>query len=142
MFIKPSILMVIIACTGTVFSSTTQAEVAVIVNSANAAAISDSDLSRLFLGKLKQFSSGNKAIPVNQKFGSNVRKEFEQKVLKKSSRQVKAYWSKRLFSGKGKPPKELSSDQDIISQVASDKNAIGYVDASKVDGSVKILRKF
>jgi len=122
--------------------STADAEVAVVVNSANTSAISDTDLSRLFLGKLKKYSAGDKAVPINQKFGTDIRNEFEQKVLKKSSSQVKAYWSKQVFSGKGRPPKEEASDKDILSKVASDKTAIGYVDAASVDGSVKVLKKF
>lgn len=44
--------------------------------------------------------------------------------------------------GKGKPPKELSSDADIIKFVAENPGAIGYVDAASVDGSVKVLKKF
>jgi len=122
--------------------SVARAEVAIIVNSANASSISDSDLSRLFLGKLKAYSGGDKAEPINQKFGTKVRNEFEQKVLKKSASQVKAYWSKRVFSGKGKPPQELPSDKDILTQVAANKNAIGYIDAANVDSSVKVVKTF
>jgi ABC-type phosphate transport system substrate-binding protein len=118
------------------------AEVAVIVNSSNTATISDSDISRLFLGKLKSFPNGDKAAPVNSKFGSETRNEFEKKILKKSSSQVKAYWSKLIFSGKGKPPKELGSDKDILTLVASDPTIIGYVDAASVDSTVKVIKTF
>lgn len=116
------------------------ADVAVIVNSSNTVTISDSDISRLFLGKLKTFPSGDKAIAVNNKFGSTTRNEFEKKILKKSSSQVKAYWSKLIFSGKGKPPKELGSDKDILALVASDPQSIGYVDTASVDGTVKVIK--
>jgi hypothetical protein len=124
------------------FSSLSVADVVVIVNSNNNASISDNEISRLFLGKLKKYANGEKASPINQKFGSKVRKEFEQKVLKKRASQVKAYWSKQIFSGKGKPPKELSSDKEILTQVASNKAAIAYIDAASVNGSVKVVRKF
>ncbi|REL29828.1 phosphate ABC transporter substrate-binding protein [Thalassotalea euphylliae] len=123
-------------------STAASAEVAVIVNSANGNSLSDSDISRAFLGKLKTFADGQTINAVNSKAGNQARGEFEKLVLKKSSAQVKAYWSKRLFTGKGKPLKELASDADIISFVASTPNAIGYVDASSVDGSVKVLKRF
>ncbi|REL26523.1 phosphate ABC transporter substrate-binding protein [Thalassotalea euphylliae] len=123
-------------------STAASAQVAVIVNSANGNSLSDSDISRAFLGKLKTFTDGQTINAVNSKSGNQARSEFEKLVLKKSSAQVKAYWSKRLFTGKGKPLKELASDADIISFVASTPNAIGYVDAGSVDGSVKVLKKF
>lgn len=129
-------------CSSLLVSYLANAEVAVIVNSANSSAISDTEISRLFLGKLKKYSAGDKAVPINQKFGSAIRKEFEKKVLKKSSTQVKAYWSKRVFSGKGKPPKELTSDKDILAQISANKNAIGYIDAASINDSVKVIRKF
>jgi ABC-type phosphate transport system substrate-binding protein len=118
------------------------AEVAVIVNSSNTATISDSDISRLFLGKLKSFPNGDKAAPVNSKFGGETRYEFEKNILKKNSSQVKAYWSKLIFSGKGKPPKELGSDNNTLTLVASDPTIIGYVDAASVDSTVKVIKTF
>jgi len=129
-------------CSSIIFSSTIFADVAVIVNVDNTAALSDSDISRLFLGKLKRFSSGDKAVAVNLKLGSSTRNEFESKVLGKSASQIKAYWSKRVFSGKGKPPPELVSDKDVLTMVASDNNLIAYVDASSVDESVKVIKIF
>jgi len=124
------------------FSSVCLADVAVIINPENSAVLSDSDISRLFLGKLKQFSSGDKAVAINLKLGSTTRDEFETKVLGKSSSQIKAYWSKQVFSGKGKPPPELVSDKDIISMVAADNNIIAYVDAASVDDTVKVVKIF
>ena len=129
-------------CGTLLFSSLCFADVAVIVNPDNSSALSDSDISRLFLGKLKKFSSGDKAVAINLKFGSNTRDEFESKVLGKTSSQIKAYWSKRVFSGKGKPPPELVSDKDILTMVASDNNVIAYVDAASVDDSVKVVKIF
>jgi len=118
------------------------AEVVIIVNPSNTASLSDKDISRIFLGKMKSFSNGDKAVAVNLKFGSETRNEFEQKVLNKSSSQIKAYWSKLVFSGKGKPPPELVSDKDVIALVASDSNVIAYIDSVNVDDTVKVLKTF
>jgi ABC-type phosphate transport system substrate-binding protein len=46
-----------------------------------------------------------------------------------------------IFSGKAKPLKELSSDSEVLSWVSSTPNAIAYIDASKVDDSVKVVKK-
>lgn len=124
------------------FSSTSLAGVAVIVNSANGATIAEDDVSRVFLGKIKTFSTGDTITIVNLEYNNAIRNEFEEKVLNKNPSQVKAYWSKLMFSGKGKPPKELASDKDILVFVSANPGAIGYVAEGSVDGSVKVVKTF
>ncbi len=114
------------------------AEVAVIVNPANATALTPDDVQRLFLGKTKGFPGGGDAVAFNLKEGG-VRDAFNQGVLEKTESQVKAYWSQLVFTGKGTPPKEAADEDEMKKWVASNPAAIGYIDASKVDGSVKVV---
>jgi len=123
-------------------SFATQAEIAVIVNPANANAVSADDLNRLFLGRASSFSDGVKATPINIAEGQAARDEFDSKVLNRSSAQLKAYWSKLVFTGKGTPPKELADDAAVKAAVASDSSAIGYISSASVDGSVKVVATF
>mgnify|MGYP005989150507 CR=1 FL=1 len=132
----------VLLITTLVFSHFSYADVSVVVNTANGNAISDSDISRLFLGKLKKFSDGESAKPVNSKSDAAARIEFEKKVLNKSSSQIKAYWSKRVFSGKGKPPKEVADDAAVLVFVAANPGAIGYISSSNVNDSVKVVKTF
>ncbi len=118
------------------------AEVAVIVHPSNAAAIDQAEITRLFTGRGATFAGGAKATPLNQAEAAAIRGDFDSKVLGKSSSQMKAYWSKLVFTGKGTPPKELADDAAMKAAVAADAAAIGYIDASKVDGSVKVVAKF
>ncbi len=119
------------------------AEVAVIVSASNVNSALDQDtISRVFLGKTSNFPDGSQAIPVDQNEGSASREAFNDKVLGKSSSQLKAYWSRLIFTGKGTPPKESGSDADIKNLVAKNPNLIGYVDSSVVDSSVKVVFKF
>jgi ABC-type phosphate transport system substrate-binding protein len=136
------VIFQIVLYSGLLFSTNCLADVAVIVNVDNKSSVSDSDISRLFLGKLKKFNSGSKAVAINLKLGNETRNEFESKVLKKSPSQIKAYWSKRVFSGKGKPPPELVSDKDILTMVYSDSNIIAYIDAANVDETVRVIKVF
>lgn len=122
-------------------TSAAYAEIAVIVNPANANAVEVDEIKRIFLGKQSSFADGSVATPLDQGEGSTVVDEFNQKVLSRSSSQLKAYWSKLIFTGKGKPPEKLGSDADVVKAVASGADKIGYVDASAVDGSVKVLMK-
>ncbi len=135
-------LITLVLCSLMFVSPAVVAEVAVIVGAANANSVAGSDVSRIFLGKLKKFGDGSSVTPVNLAAGSPVREAFEKNALGKSSSQIKAYWSKQVFSGKGKPPKELGSDADVINFVSSNPGAIGYVDAGSVNDSVKVIANF
>lgn len=118
------------------------AEVAVIVHpSAGFSSLTEDDISRIFLGKSKSFPGGGQAVPVNQNEGSAVRDKFNEAVCKKNASQYKAYWSQLVFTGKGTPPKDVGDDAAVKAQVAANPNAIGYVDASAVDASVKVVFK-
>jgi ABC-type phosphate transport system substrate-binding protein len=119
-----------------------QAEIAIVVNPANANAVSADDLNRLFLGRASSFADGGKATPVNQAEGQPARDEFDSKVLNRSAAQLKAYWSKLVFTGKGTPPKELADDAAVKAAVAADASAIGYISSANVDGSVKVVATF
>lgn len=132
----------VITLSTTMTVTSAMAEVAVIVHPSNAATVDQAEITRLFTGRGTTFSSGGKATPLNLAESAAARGEFDSKVLSKSSSQMKAYWSKLVFTGKGTPPKELNSDADMKAAVAADPTAIGYIDAAAVDGSVKVLAKF
>ena len=123
------------------FCLNAQAEVAVVVNPNMADSLDSTAISKIFLGKSKRFPSGATATPINQDSNAVV-DEFNKQVLKRSSSQVKAYWSKLLFTGKGKLPQQVANDSEVLKKVASDTSAIGYVNAASVDGSVKVVATF
>ena len=52
---------------------------------------------------------------------------------------MKSYWAKRIFTGKGTPNDIQHSESDVKSWVAGGADHIGYVSASAVDDSVKVL---
>lgn len=117
-----------------------QAQVAVIVNPKNATATMTADqVSLIFLGKQTKFPSGAKAQPVDLSEGAPARDEFYTKVTGKTAAQVKATWSKIVFTGKGQPPKALASSDDVKKFVAANPDAIGYIETAAVDGRVKVV---
>ena len=118
------------------------AEIAVIVNPASGiASLTEDDISRIFLGKAKAFPNGSSAVPVNQDEGAPARDKFNEAVCKKNSSQYKAYWSQLVFTGKGTPPKDGGNDAAVKTLVAANPAMVGYVDASAVDASVKVVYK-
>ena len=122
-------------------ASIAQAETVLVVNPANKDTIGLADAEKIFLGKVKAFPSGAAATPLNQTEASPAREAFDAKVLEKSASQLKAYWSKLIFTGKGNPPAEMDAGA-VKSKVASDPSAIGYIDAAEVDGSVREVARF
>ncbi|CAN5867895.1 hypothetical protein BH11PSE12_BH11PSE12_06830 [soil metagenome] len=110
------------------------AEVVIVVNAKNAAThMSLEQASQFFLGKSTMFT------PVDQSEGSAIRAEFYKKVADKEPSQVKALWSKLVFTGKGTLPKEYNSSADVKKALAADPNGIGYIEKSAVDASVKVV---
>jgi ABC-type phosphate transport system substrate-binding protein len=117
------------------------AEVVVIVNPANAATVSTEQIAALYLGNATTFPDGSTAALADQPESAGVRGDFYQKATGRSSAQAKATWARLTFTGKATPPKELKSDAEVKAFVASNPKAIGYIDSSAVDGSVKAVAK-
>lgn len=119
------------------------AEVVVVVSADNpATALSRDELTNLFLGRSTRFPDGSAAIPLDQSEGSSARAEFYARYLARSAAQMKAHWSKIIFTGRGQPPKEVDGDRAMLQMIAADPRLIGYVDAASVDGAgVKVIAR-
>ena len=116
------------------------AQVAVIVNPKSAiASLSPEQVSSIFLGKSNTLPSGSTAAPVDLHDGSAVHEQFYAKATGKTSAQVKATWARLTFSGKATPPKEVGSSAEVKKFVAANPDAIGYIEKSAVDGTVKAV---
>ena len=108
-------------------------DIVVIVNPKNPA-------TRMFSEQAGQFFLGKSAMftPVEHTDGP-LRNEFYKKVLDKDSSQVKAIWSKLVFTGKANAPREWATSAEVKKAVAADVNAIGYIEKSQVDDTVKAI---
>ncbi|PVY77980.1 hypothetical protein C8D92_10212 [Tamilnaduibacter salinus] len=124
------------------FSVSALAENAVIVHPSNSAKLNQDQVAAIFLGKASSFPDGSEAIPVDQAEGSDIRKGFSESVLGKSPSQLKSFWSEKMFTGKGSPPKSVSDAAAVKELVSDNPNTIGYVDEKHVDGNVKVVFKF
>ncbi len=113
--------------------------VAVVSAKSPITALSKSQVTDIFLGKSSRFPDGTQAVPIDQTEGTAVRDEFYAKFTGKTAAQMKEHWSKIIFTGRGQPPKVASNSREIKQLLVQDPRAIGYVERSAVDGSVKIL---
>ncbi len=109
-----------------------QADVVVIGNVA-APTMNKDEVSQFFLGK-------NQAMkPVDRSSSDPIKAQFYQKLSGQDLSQVKATWSRLVFTGKASAPKELPDAAAVKKAVAADPKAIGYIDKSEVDSTVKVL---
>lgn len=116
------------------------ADVAVVVSAKSPVGpMTPEQVSQLFLGKTSTFPGGAQALPIDQAEGQAPREEFYSKVAGKSAAQVKAYWSKIIFTGKGQPPKEVPNTAEVKKLISGNPNTIGYIEKSAVDSSVKVV---
>ncbi len=125
---------------GVCCAGVTQAQVAVIVNAKSPTASMTADqVANIFLGKSNTLPSGASAMALDQPESAAVREQFYTKVTGKQAAQVKAAWSRLVFSGKATPPKEMASSAEVKKFVAANPDAIGYIEKSAVDGTVKAV---
>lgn len=131
-----------IAAALTLLSTSAMADIAVIVHPSNQSEFDNEMLVRIFTGKARSFSNGQIVVPVNLREGDEITNQFNAKVLSKNPNQLKAYWSKLVFTGKGTPPKEVNNSKEVLELVSTNPSIIGYVDAEQVDESVKVVGRF
>jgi ABC-type phosphate transport system substrate-binding protein len=107
-------------------------EVVVIGNPA-AQSLTKDQVADLFLGK----NQGMKLLDLPS--SAPEKATFYQKVSGHDLSQVKATWARLIFTGKAQAPKEVADATAVKKAVAADPKAIGYIQKSEVDSSVKVL---
>lgn len=123
---------------GAVLPST--ADVVVVVSAKSpVTALSVDQASEIFLGRVAKLSGAGAVVPVDQGEGSAAREAFYLKAAGKNAAQLKAYWSKKIFTGKGMPPEDAGNDAGVKAMVAANPGLIGYIDKDALDARVKAL---
>ena len=138
---KRNILLLVVILLACSFGYTQSSTYKVIVNNANSISeITKDQLSDMFLKKTSKWSDNKKIVPVNLKAESNTRQSFAKSVHNKSVNAVKAYWQKKIFTGKGVPPVEKPNNAEVITFVKANPGAIGYVSANAAVSGVKVVK--
>ncbi|ABM03131.1 conserved hypothetical protein [Psychromonas ingrahamii 37] len=131
---------IIIALSLSLGSVEAVADIVLVVSAKNpVTTLSKNQVVDIFLGKANFFPDGHQALPIDQDEGSVAREEFYLKFAGKSSAQIKAFWSKIIFTGRGQPPPEVSNAVAVKKFIAKHPDAIGYIEHKWVDDSVKVI---
>lgn len=104
-------------------------------------ALTQNQLVAIFLGKESRFPNGEPVMPLDQAEGNEARDEFYTRYAGQSPAQLKAYWSKLIFTGRSQPPREIASVHKLRKLLAASPYAIGYLRRSEVelDATLRII---
>lgn len=113
--------------------------VVVIIHKDNQHAIDRNYLAAIYTGRLKGWPDGSPVFPLDQSDGASIRETFYLRFVGRTVANMQAVWAQNIFSGKGLPPKIASPDSEMKRIVSTNRNAIGYIRASEVDDTVRVL---
>ena len=110
----------------------------VIVGHSDVPQLTTEAVQKLFTGRSVSVE-GVLVTPVNAPSGDALRVDFLKTYLNQTEEKYQAYWTVRQFVGKGRPPRSLSTYEDIIKYVRTTKGAVGYLYAKDVPEGVNVL---
>ena len=95
-------------------------------------------LQRLYTGRIVSVGQ-QAATPLNLPAGNPLRKRFLEGILGQTEEQYTGYWLVRRYVGKGAPPQEFATVDEMLRQLASTPGAVAYVPVSKVPSGANII---
>ena len=133
--ITPTLLLL-----GILISAAAQSDIAIVAHPDNPlSSATKEDVGKIFLAKTKTLPNGKQIKLLDLEEGNETRDKFYQAVTNKTPSQVKAYWSRLIFTGKGQPPQVFMDSDEVVEAIAETPESIGYVDPSAVTSAVKVI---
>ena len=116
------------------------AEFVVIVNKSNQISSQPkATVAKYFFKDIELWDNGSKIVPVDFVDTNPLASQFAQNVLEMDLEKKRRIWLKKIFSGKSTPPQQLATDEAVITAVAAEPGAIGYISASSPTDKVKVI---
>ncbi len=100
------------------------------------AQLSREEIAELFLGKRNSVQNIS-VMPIDNQ-DSALRERFYMSIAEMSNLRVKAYWSRIVFSGQGRPPQEASMEEGI-SRVINERETLFYLPQEHVTNKMQIV---
>ncbi len=114
-------------------------DVVVIVNKSNSHEVDKAFVTNVFLGKIGAWPDGTSIEAYDHAEDNPLYDKFYAELLGKNPALVKMLWAKNIYTGKRLPLKIATPDALMKKRVSSNKNAIGYISASSLDDTVKVI---
>jgi len=135
MAVCKQLVIAVVLLLSTSVTSSSAAETFVIF-SANPAMpeLSEAKAKMIYMGKSKSIQRVGRVKLLDWPLNSSQRTQFYQTLINKSPAQVNSQWTSLAFSGKAKPPEELSSMSidSIMAWLSANPTGLAYAPASMV----------
>ena len=116
-----------------------QAQVVVVTADAGPVkALSRSEAEQLYLGRRTTLDNGLSVSLVDLPSGA-ARNQFYQLLTGKNPGQIRAYWSRQVFTGRALPPREAASIEEVRELLIAEPASIGYLPEGDVDKRLRVL---
>lgn len=103
--------------------------------------MSATEVSDLYLGRGRQTGTMPRFLILERPRDSEIRRRFFGRLNGMDLDRVNAIWARLQFSGEALPPTPLQDDRRVLRALRAYPEAIGYVDSTEIDGSVReVLR--
>lgn len=118
------------------------ADVAVIVHPGNPEVdLSRSEVERIFKQERQHWRAGRRIYLILQETGTLEKDVVLRRLYRMTDAELKQFWLGKLYRGEiSSFPRVVPSNAAVARIVAHAPNAVGFVNASAVDASVKVLR--
>lgn len=93
---------------------------------------------QFYLGRAHTLPDGSVVTLADLPPGS-IRDHFYQQLTRKNASQIRAHWSRMVFTGRALPPQQADSVAELRQWLTAQPNLIGYMPATEADGRVKVL---
>lgn len=119
-----------------------QAEMVVVVNKDSPiTSLELRDVANIFLAKSSHLESGERLMPIELDDDA-ARARFYKMICGKNLAQLNSYWTTLIFTGKGKPPRGLSSMRRLIELIDQDVHTITYLPEEAVTEQMRVVHSF
>jgi hypothetical protein len=101
--------------------------------------LSQDDVTNIYLGRYRRLASGQAADPIDLPPESTLKARFYRQLVDKNLAEINAYWARLVFSGKTRPPRVVTSEDEAVQLVLRNVDALAYVDKARVDARVSVV---
>ncbi len=135
-----TLVAVVLLLVGAVPARAADPALVIVVHPQRSTQLGTDDVADIYLKKRRFWPDGEPIVVLNLEAGSRAREYFSRRVLGTDSMHLGPYWNQQYFQGIF-PPVTLSSSTAVKRYVATDRNAIGYIEATEVDESVRVMAR-
>ncbi|MCK0506718.1 hypothetical protein [Aromatoleum anaerobium] len=93
---------------------------------------------QLYLGRTRSLPDGT-PVALADLPGGRVRDRFYEQLTGKNPSQIRAYWSRMVFTGRALPPQQAENVRELGARLMANPNLIGYLPAADADPRMKVL---